>query len=54
MKLIFVLILIFFTIEKLYCRSANEFLKDVFSLEDEIEDEVKCTTMECQTAGKFT
>lgn len=51
MELISFSIFIFFIIQELHCRSANDFLKDVFSLENELEEE-KCSTMECQTAGK--
>lgn len=31
-------------------RSANDFMKDVFSVEDNSLDEI-CTTMECRTSG---
>lgn len=50
MKLI--VFLVFLIIERLQCRSANEFLKNVFSMEDDPKEE-KCSTMQCQTAGKF-
>jgi len=47
-----VVFLIFLIIEKLQCRSANDFLKDVFSMEDDPKEQ-KCSTMQCQTAGKI-
>ncbi|KAL4119749.1 hypothetical protein QTP88_012533 [Uroleucon formosanum] len=47
MKLI--VFLVFLIIERLQCRSANEFLKNVFSMEDDPKEE-KCSTMQCQTA----
>lgn len=49
MKLV-ILICTIFCFGKLNCRSANDFLKDVFSLDEEPQIE-KCSTMECQTAG---
>lgn len=51
MKLIVFSITIFFVTDRLYSRSANDFLKDIFALEDELQEE-KCSTMECQTSGK--
>jgi len=50
MKLIVFLIVLI--VERLQCRSANDFLKDVFSIEDDPKEQ-KCSTMQCQTAGKF-
>ncbi|XP_026812651.1 neprilysin-11-like isoform X1 [Rhopalosiphum maidis] len=47
MKLIVFLIILI--IEKLHCRSANDFLKDVFSIKDDLKEQ-KCSTMQCQTA----
>lgn len=53
MKSIF-LVLICFVIKRSHCRSANDFLKDVFSMEDEsLKKEEPCSTMECQTAGNL-
>lgn len=52
MKLIVFSIIIFCVTDRLYSRSANDFLKDVFALEDDLQEE-KCSTMECQTAGEF-
>lgn len=51
MKSMSFLIFIFAIFERLYCRSANDFLKDVFSLDEPLHEE-KCSTIECQTAGK--
>lgn len=47
MKLIVFLIILI--IERLHCRSANDFLKEVFSIEDDLKEQ-KCSTMQCQTA----
>lgn len=52
MNIVVFFALILFSIGKLQCRSANDFLKDVFSLDEDL-DEGKCSTMECQTAGKL-
>ncbi|XP_025409437.1 neprilysin-1-like [Sipha flava] len=49
MKPIIFSILIFLVFRRLHCRSANDFLREVFSPGYRIEEK-KCTTMECQTA----
>jgi len=51
MKLI--VLFFFLIIGRLQCRSANDFLKDVFSIEEDPKEQ-KCSTMQCRTAGKFT